>query len=438
MLPIQKHYATPEQEQAARLRAEARDPATPPMRLREMALDLRPEGRRVREALASNPSTPPEALAKLLWDVPAAFCRNPVAPLLPLEVPEFVEKLTAGSVRRMLGSARAPLPLVAQATIGNPKWPSDVAEAARLHVTQGVEVPDAGWADRVRGYWQEYMRPVSSKISAAADPVFGGGRTVGVEQRRRHELLELTELTTVPKWMVCAAGEDDPLADADYAGFLRRAGSRSAVRDMERAHKEPPLGEPVQNLRSAGDRLLSFVAAAFSRSIPSSFLEAWSEHHPWYALAAAQNPNASPELLLKLVRHEDPAVRRAALRHPATPAGAREICRLLLFRRAFDTGNPFHNHYWQQSLPEAPWLLVRFMAMLEAPETVRRPLWHRLGHSPLWQDRLGVAVSIGPRPSGKPPRPRHLVLLQHLSQDGNLLVRASARARLRGETFRFE
>lgn len=79
--------------------------------------------------------------------------------------------------------------------------------------------------------------------------------------------------------------------------------------------------------------------------------------------------------------------------------------------------------------------LLIFLAFQQVPEAVRRPLWGTFARSPLWQDRLSVAVSIGPRPNGEPPRPRHLALLRLLAEDGNRLVRAAARGRLRGETF---
>lgn len=418
MLPPHKHYATLEKERAARLRAEARSPVTSPARLREMALDRYLKGKRVREALAANPSTPPDALAHLVREAPAAFCRNPVAPLLALEQPDFIEKVSAGGVRQMLRCARAPAPLVTQAAAVSPRvrrWGNDVAEAARLHVTQhSGEIPDDEWVERVRGYWQEYGKAVTRE-----------------ENRQRHELYELTELAGVPpEWTVY---EDGSLEGEDFAGFLRRAEAEfgaDLVKDMERFRQTPP--QWAFSYDTAGRRIYLFVAGAFSPSAQPKQLEEWSGHHPWFALAAAQNPNATPTLLDRLFRSADPAVRRAALRHPAAPPGARETARRLLFRRVLRTYED--DGEW---IPQAPYLLGRFAAMLEAPDTMRRPLWHRFAHSPLWQDRLAVAVSIGPRPNGQPPRARHQVLLRYLTNDGNILVRAAARARLRGESFHF-
>lgn len=415
MLPPHKQYTTSDREQAARLRAEARNPATPEKRLRDMAFNRTPLERRVLEALVANPSTPPDALAHLVGEVPAAFCRNPIAPLLALEQPDFLEKLSGRAVRQMLRSPRAPVTLVAQVVASADRvlvWGEDLAEAARLHVTQQAEeIPDQEWAEHVRRYWQEYARPACWV------------------DRQRHELYELAELTAVPvEW---ASDGNAPLEVNDYADFLRRAGAEYAPQ-MEQAYQKPPERRFPSDGAHIDRTLYTFVAAAFSPWALPDYLETWSEQHPDLALAAAQNPNASPALLEKLARHQDPGVRRAALRHPALPPGARETCRRLLFRRVLRLDG-FH----QEWLLQAAYLLVRFVAMQEAPDTLRRPAWHRYARSPLWQDRLAVAVSIGPRPNGQPPRPRHLVLLRHLSNDGNILVRAAARARLRGETFRF-
>jgi hypothetical protein len=86
---------------------------------------------------------------------------------------------------------------------------------------------------------------------------------------------------------------------------------------------------------------------------------------------------------------------------------------------------------------EAPLALVRFLALMHGPEPVRRPLWHTFTESPRWEDRLAAAVAIGPRLNGMPMRPRHHDLLKRLANDGNVLVQATAKARLRGETFSF-
>ncbi len=72
---------------------EASDPATSPARLVEIAQEVGygsdfrwPEGPHpVREALARNPSTPPDVLHALAGAYPDAFLENPVAPLMPLE-----------------------------------------------------------------------------------------------------------------------------------------------------------------------------------------------------------------------------------------------------------------------------------------------------------------------------------------------------------------
>src|SRR5690348_10278158 len=91
---------TPE---TARQVTEASNPKTPPARLRVIAetasLSALEQIRRefaagpIYAALAANPNTPPDILLPLAVGFPEEFARNPVLPLLPLEMPDIIERL---------------------------------------------------------------------------------------------------------------------------------------------------------------------------------------------------------------------------------------------------------------------------------------------------------------------------------------------------------
>ena len=91
----------------------------------------------------------------------------------------------------------------------------------------------------------------------------------------------------------------------------------------------------------------------------------------------------------------------------------------------------------EERIPLA-YLLLRFAALLQLPDPIGRPLWNSFARSWQWQERLAAAAAIRDRPSGKPPRPRHLALLRQLAADGNAMVRAAAEGRLRGEAFSWD
>src|SRR5262249_27235465 len=70
-------------------RRAARNSKTEPAELRRIFAQRLMGSQALREGLAHNPSTPLDLLAQLVEEAPSAFCRNPVTPLILLEMPDF-------------------------------------------------------------------------------------------------------------------------------------------------------------------------------------------------------------------------------------------------------------------------------------------------------------------------------------------------------------
>lgn len=418
--PAAKRYSTSEAEHAAHLRALARDPATAPGRLRELATSARRnKQRRVLAALAANPSTPPDTLIDLVPLAPAAFCRNPKAPLLAQKMPDFVDKLFPAGLGLLLRSPRAPVSLVALVA-ASARYPT-FAEAARLHVSLAGEADDDAWAGEVFAYWRTYLESVAENDLDA-----------------RHAVRELVERGLVPAASVAVVemARPDPWQSGDGYPARLRGADPSLLRVFEQARTTPQPRPPAdfKNARLGWLRSLfaqqerrfavwgTVLNPALAPDAMQQFAASWG---PDTVVALAGNPAVPPDLLRQLAKHPNAAVRRAALRHArsVTPE-LRDECRRWLCKNALAETSSLS----LRNAPPAP--LARFAALLGAPETLRRPLLRSFGASPMWQNRLAAALAVGSRPNGRPPKPKHVALLRLLARDGNRLVRAAARSRL--------
>jgi len=212
----------------------------------------------------------------------------------------------------------------------------------------------------------------------------------------------------------------------NYLAARTRVGVLRALQ-MDVGWKSPPRREAPGALR--GILFAQFLGAAYSPEAGPEYLEQWAEADPRLRDAVLRNPAAPPALLVNLIRHWDPEVRRAALRHPNLPPEAREARRRRLFTEALREDPDEHLG------SDVPTHLTQLVALQQAPDPVKRPRWASFARSAVWQHRLSVALAVGPRPNGQPPKPKHLALLRSLTEDGNVLGRAAARARLRGEEF---
>jgi hypothetical protein len=384
---------------AAMLR-EAADPATPAERLTVLwetllpvtdGRGLTPAGeyagarRAVFAAVVANPNAPRGLVARLAPAHPEAFCRNPAATLALLEDPGFARRLWRK--RSLLRCAALPVRLLDQiaATAGDPS----LADEARMHVAVAGEVADADWADAVRDYWKS-SRPRRG--------------------RERDRAAELAALNLAPSWA----------ADAKRAARLRDELREAA--DLTTA----PLR--LAELVWTADSWLVRLAAGLNPSsdvedraaVERDLIRRHLSGKCWARMARACRPKKRGK--------DDPSARILAACREAACYPRR---RALSVRLATEEGVPGGDgYYWGGEFEErrlSGASLLRFVQLTgpKCPADVKK----KVAGSLHWQERLGAACGLDPR------HPRSADALRTLADDGNRLVRAAARARLRGETF---
>lgn len=133
---------------------------------------------RLGDALASNPNTPPDVLAFLATSRTAAFSRNPVAPLLLLEVPDFVDRMARFPIPALLRHAAAPAALVE--AVANQVAEPGLREEASLHVALAGEVADDEWRDELRAMFVDRVLHGSDMQSGYARKLLAGMLKVGL------------------------------------------------------------------------------------------------------------------------------------------------------------------------------------------------------------------------------------------------------------------
>lgn len=365
------------------------------------------------EALAADPNAPAEALAFLAGPFPAAFCANPVFPLLLLENPSLPADMPAVSLGRLLAYPGVPADFVAAvAAYGRP----EMAAAARLHVALAGEAGEA---------WREELAAAVARLpNVPADDL----------------LVVLATLGLVPEWL-------RPRLSADERVALALAG---VVVVPEEGPLPPPLAgraavaadpsTPRDELWRLADDEDAAVRAALARNPALSAQdlaelkrrEDQLDNDPGVYRAIAAEPRTPPELLTELARTPIAlftGVRRAVARNPSAPPEALELLadelyaadiRLHLAAHA-NLGPAQRRKMVEASLDAALGAgdpIYRAVA-LSHPEAHPRAL-ALADRSPHWLERLGLACNPAASPEA----------LGRLAEDGNRLVRAAARARL--------
>lgn len=392
----------------------ARDPAAEQGELRKLFHARYLQKRNIIESLAANPATPPEMLLDLMEEAAPAFCRNATAPLITLEMPDFVEKASELGIARMLRSERAPKTLVHLVVDGATRS-EYLRDTAQQHIAFRDPLPSDSWEQEVRRYLQYDILRTEDRI-------------------RLRELAELVELGGLPRSMVPHLEKGD--GPETFEQLIAQVGDIDKQQAILQGRRDPYIAvfQP-----GSIDKMLVYkrIGATFHPDVGEEIL-AWAGQHLDVATAIARNPAMKPNFLTSLAKHTDVIVRRALLRNPASHPDAVSACQQTVYARALHESNQClkqrssRGYYGQRPFP---WMFKRIIAMLSAPEVVRRPLFRTYAQSPLWEDRLAAALAIGPRPNGQPERPKHHILLERLAADGHVMVRATAQARLRGETF---
>jgi hypothetical protein len=412
------------------LLAEARRADTRPERLVEIAKQPDCVSQAVLDALAENPNTPPSLLKHLFGVAAGAACRNPALPLIPLEEPGFFSDLDAGSCKALLSRADAPdsflSPLLATART------PDVFTEARMHVGVMGELDDEDCWLEVETLLQHLTRNVTSQESIS-------------------QCFELVESGLAPEWLT---GErDDPLGDRMDATEAFSSPSLHPVLDADDEYEEAD-GE------TAALTLLLDCLPADPRLSRMEFTWGYDEFGPedddpleggrryflpgympdlyqsptWFLrrLASsgmpmpqwhlAQHPATPAECLLLLAEGASSSLlRRAVRQHPNANDEVRAACRDSLVRTFAGREG--------RRLPDVLHLFLLLACHERSPVRLRES--QRLTTDERsWLNRVLGTVAL--------PSDDTLALERLATEDGNCLVRAVARARLRGETLTWD
>jgi hypothetical protein len=250
----------------------AMDLATPVLSLLELS---RAEDRRVLQALAENPSTPPEVLRALLQRFPGEFLRNPVLPLLLLEAPDFFRRCSFSQLQALIFRADFPRAFLLDLQSHHESRVVSLVQRALLAhpETRALELKWVSHGERL-------LRRAAASSKATAEMLEALLCDINVMVRRT------------------AAG--NPKASQQFLSLLRRAGASEDLSSFE---------APGQVSREELDALSSkgpFARALWVRhpKTPVTYAKVTSCHHDSYWLTAlATRPDLPEELsLLKKYR----------------------------------------------------------------------------------------------------------------------------------------
>ena len=114
----------------------------------------------IADAVAVHPNLSPEIILKYWWlTVSSAFCQNPIAPFLGLEVPDFWARLPARARFRLsaiLAEETLPSSIAQMLTHHSDIW---LAQEAGLHISLAGEITTrAEGLTALTNYWREFCR----------------------------------------------------------------------------------------------------------------------------------------------------------------------------------------------------------------------------------------------------------------------------------------
>ena len=389
---------------------EARQPETPPTRLRELAQqpDLAPlvaanpvapadvlrelgtsRDPAVLAAVCANPNTPIETLLVLAGEYPAQFCANPVFPLLLLEYPNFPNEMPADALLHVLRYDAVPASFLAWLrTYGSPA----VIEAAQLHVNTLGDVAD--WAECAAvalrntpfpGY-HDSLRELES-LGAIPD-LLAPLLVVHAAELAAPDESYHTPLAPPTSVIMLDLDHLDAAADADDV----------AVREAVARHPATPVALLHRLEFDDATRVRQAVAA--NPNTPSEMLHRLMIDGIHTRLIVAHNPNTAPNTLLRLAADSYAPIRRAVIEHPNASAAVRDQVLIHLLLMCAGSDEPLYR-LLVHAHPQTP---LRYLEAGVAAADWR--CRYALTHNP--------AVSRA--------------ILVMLSRDGNALVRAAARA----------
>lgn len=258
--------------------------------------------RPVRAAVAENPSTPPDVLFRLSWDFPVEVARNPVLPLLALEIPDWLSRLWSGCVCEVLrqGLIAPPEALLVQLSAAS-------VEGLR-HIAAG-----------------DPRTPPSVLASLAGDSSWSmrsellGNPSLPLETWRR--------LVSDPR--LSRDGARHPHAPSDWLRTMA-AHEESWVRVPVAAHRNLPSDVLAQLAQDPDWSVRREIARR--KDLPVHLVRALAGDAQAIVRGEIAGNSSAPPDLLPVFADDIPAVRNGLLGNPHTPPALRE--RILAMNRA--------------------------------------------------------------------------------------------------------
>lgn len=262
------------------------------------------------EVMAGDPNTSLEALKYLAGAFPAAFCVNPIFPLLLLENPNLPADMDYVSLGRLLAYPGVPNDFLSVVALYGP---ANMAQAARLHVALAGEA-GSDW---------------EAELTAAL---------AGIPNLPGDDLLvTLAVLRLIPGWLhdrVAAGGDPRILRALGHAA--KEVAAPMIVSPQVAGSNDPRImaaGDPTTTLeelwRLADDENVHIRVALVSNSAlgPHDLArlktqEDWADCDPAVYKALAANPCTPPDVLRDLAANRSAlftVVRRAVALNPAAP-----------------------------------------------------------------------------------------------------------------------
>ena len=315
-MPAKKKPKPPTKEHKAALAA-AQNPETPAGELAALyeeaarhydrtALRWFDEKPDIMEALAQNPNTPPHLLARLVTNYAQAFCANPLAPLLSLEMPTFWTNLRGDAMMNLMRFEAVPASGL-QAFAGLHDYQTDVSEAARLHIGIAGKIAPNAWAEPVR----DVCRAEARRMEAADRETIAGWTS-------NQLLADWVELGLVPADWCKPFPDPMPLYEPE---FLIQNPSYIAALKKRKAlpHDVSPnvLHDMVQG-KDLRDSAVTLAVALHPRTSPDTLRHLGQRRENNLGLAVVLHPNTPPDTLLHFAQgiYEDSTPRRiVAARH---------------------------------------------------------------------------------------------------------------------------
>lgn len=340
---------------------EARNPQTPPERLRELMLQRGlsySEQTTLSQAVVLNPNTPLKELFCLGRRFPDLFWRNPVIPLLLLENPGFLAEIPFYTMRPLLRARNVP-PLVweaaarhkeyqvCQAVASNPRTPPALLQELARHpysivrweIAQNPSAPPSVLAELAQQKDAILLRRIARNPSTPLPILLRFLHELENPPKKRPgvffvRLLEVAEHPALPlPYLRKLACSHDP---AIRTGVARNRSAPLELLERLANDREPMVRRAIALREGIPARLQAQLIAelwhipisysgqrrfAALSGLPAAILELLSRSRCHRVrVLVAKHPNTAPETLERLARDRRFEVREAVARSPSTPA----------------------------------------------------------------------------------------------------------------------